>query len=55
MFRFYMPLVFIVLFFIWLLYRLFIKQDLRKHVDTIYLGLFFIGVWLLIYYWLIAD
>jgi hypothetical protein len=51
MLRFYFPLVFVALYAGWLLYRLLIKKDLRKHLDTVYLGLFFMGIWALIYWW----
>lgn len=37
-------------FALWILYRLFIKQDLRKNLAGLYVGLFFTGVWALIYF-----
>ncbi len=38
----------------WILYRLLIKKDLKKNLNSVYLGLFFIGVWALAYF-LIRD
>jgi tellurite resistance protein TehA-like permease len=41
------------LFFLgWAFYRLVIKKDLKNHLDTLYPGLFFLSVWLVIY-WLL--
>jgi hypothetical protein len=49
MLRLFIPLVFVVLFAIWLLYRLIIKKDLMKQLHTVYLGLFFVGIWIVMY------
>ena len=46
-----MPLVFIVLFLGWVLYRLFIKKDLKNNLDSFYIGMFFIVLWGVIYWW----
>ena len=40
----------LIVFIGWIFYRLFIKKDLKKHLDTLYLGLVFIALWGLIYY-----
>lgn len=42
----------IILFICWVIYRLFIKRDLKKHMNDFYLFLFFIFIWVLIYAWL---
>jgi tellurite resistance protein TehA-like permease len=49
MLRFYTPLVFIVLFVGWVLYRLLVKKDLKQNLNNLYLGIFFIAIWGLIY------
>ena len=49
MFRIYIPIVFIALFVLWFLYRLIVKKDLKRNLPGFYVGLLFIGVWLLIY------
>jgi len=53
MLRFYMPLVFIALIIGWLHYRLFFKKDLKQHKNDLYLGLFFIAIWSVLYYFMI--
>jgi hypothetical protein len=47
--RVYLPIAFLIFFVGWILYRLFIKRDLKEHLDYLYFGLFFIGIWILIY------
>ena len=48
--RIYIPLAFIALFILWVLYRLLVKKDLKQNITGLYTGLFFIGVWGVIYY-----
>ncbi|MCE3278909.1 MAG: hypothetical protein K0S44_1100 [Bacteroidetes bacterium] len=50
MLRLYMPLAFLVLFIGWILYRLLVKRDLKKNLNGVYMGLFFIEVWSVIFY-----
>lgn len=50
MFRLFIPLVFIALFILWILYHLVIKQDLKAQRNTLYIGVFFISIWIFIYY-----
>ncbi len=50
--RIFMPVVFIILFAGWVLYRLLLKKDLLKHKAELYLGIFFIAVWAVLYYWI---
>ena len=45
-----MLLGFVVVFLGWVLYRLLIKRDLRKNLQGLYLGLFFIAVWVVLYF-----
>jgi len=49
MFRLYIPLAFITYFALWIVYRGVIKKDLKRNLDTLYIGFVFIGVWVLIY------
>ncbi|WP_193553751.1 hypothetical protein [Flavobacterium silvisoli] len=50
--RIFMPIVFFILFAGWVLYRLLLKKDLLKHKAELYLGIFFIAVWAVLYYWI---
>ena len=51
--RAYIPLIFLVLFVGWILYRLIVTKDLRQQLNNVYLGVFFFGVWGLIYFFLL--
>lgn len=44
----------LALFAGWVLYRLLIKRDLMQHKGTLFLGLFFIGIWGLVYWFIWA-
>lgn len=48
--RLFFPLVFVLLFLTWILYRLILKRDLLEHKHTLGLGLFFICVWAALYF-----
>jgi hypothetical protein len=37
-------------FLVWILYHIFIKKDFRQNLNSFYFGLFFFGVWALIYW-----
>jgi high-affinity Fe2+/Pb2+ permease len=37
----------------WILYHLLIKKDLKKNLNNVYLGLFFIVVWVLFYFFVV--
>lgn len=37
----------------WILYRLIVKKDLKKNLNNLYLGLFFIGTWALFYFFIV--
>ena len=37
----------------WFLYRLVVKRDLRQHLDEIRTGAFVLGIWALVWYWLL--
>lgn len=39
----------------WFLYRFLIKRDLKNHLNELSTGLFFIGVWFLIYWFLLRS
>jgi high-affinity Fe2+/Pb2+ permease len=43
----------VIAFIGWILYRLLIKKDLKKNLNNVYLGLFFIGVWVLFYFFIV--
>lgn len=51
MLRIFIPILFMAFFASWVLYRLLIKRDLKKNMDTLLPGLFFTGIWLLIFYY----
>jgi len=53
MFRLYLPILFFAVFIGWILYRLLIKKDLKQNLNTMYIGLAFTGVWVLIYCFLL--
>jgi len=55
MLRIYLPIAFAILFVLWILYRMLVKRDLKKQLNTVYLGLFFGVVWTVIYYFLLAS
>lgn len=42
----------LALFLGWVLYRLLVKRDLMKHRGTLAVGGLFIGVWVVLYWWL---
>jgi FtsH-binding integral membrane protein len=43
----------IAVFAVVILYLLIIKKDMKKVKSVLYPGLFFIGIWILIYYFLL--
>jgi hypothetical protein len=53
MLRIFFPILFLVIFMGWILYRLLIKKDLKQNVNSLYFGLAFTGVWCLVYFLLI--
>lgn len=53
MLRIYMPIVFLIFFIGWILYRLVIKKDLKQNLNSVYVGLFFIAVWAIIYFFIL--
>jgi beta-lactamase class A len=55
MLRIYLPVTFAVLFILWVLFRLIVKRDLKKHLNTVYLGLFFGVVWAVIYFFVFTP
>lgn len=54
MLRLIIPIVFIILFMGWFLFRLIVKKDLKKNLNTVYLGFFFIAIWAVMY-WLLLK
>lgn len=50
--RILIGLVFFPLYLGWLVYRIFVKKDLKKHISDFYGLTFFIIVWALIFIWL---
>lgn len=50
MLRIYIPLALLAVFSAWVVYRLFVKRDLKKQVNNLMLGGFFFAVWGLIYF-----
>jgi beta-lactamase class A/beta-lactamase class A VEB len=55
MLRIYLPIAFATLFILWILFQLIVKRDLKKHLNTVYLGLFFGVVWAVIHYFVLAS
>jgi beta-lactamase class A len=55
MLKIYLPFAFAALFILWVLFRLIIKRDLKKHMNTVYLGLFFGVVWAVIYFFIFTP
>ena len=55
MLRIYLPIAFAALFILWVLFRLIVKRDLKKHLNTVYLGLFFGVVWAVIYFFVLTP
>lgn len=53
MLRIYIPVLFFAVFVGWILYRILIKKDMKQHLSSLYVGLTFTGVWVLIYYFLL--
>jgi len=43
----------VIVFIGWILYHLIIKKDLNKNLNNLYLGLSFIGVWALLYFFIV--
>lgn len=50
MLRLFIPIGLMAVFACWVLYHLLIKRDLKQQLSGFYMGLFFIGVWGLIYF-----
>ncbi|HMK05927.1 MAG TPA: hypothetical protein VK476_00245 [Flavobacterium sp.] len=48
------PIIFLILFLGWIFYRVFIKKDMKKHFNDLYAGLFFVGIWACVYWWISA-
>jgi len=55
MLRIYLPIAFAALFILWILFRLIVKRDLKKHLNTVYIGLFFGVVWAVIYFFVFTP
>lgn len=53
--RIYLPIAFAALFILWILFRLFVKRDLKKQLNTVYFGLFFGLVWAVIYFFIFTP
>ena len=45
----------VIAFIVWILYHLIIKKDLKKNLNNVYLGLFFIGIWVLFYFFIVEN
>lgn len=53
--RIFLPFVFALLFLGWVVYRLTIRKDLKANVNDLYLGIFFLAIWVILYSWLWAS
>jgi FtsH-binding integral membrane protein len=49
----FIPIGLIAVFAVVILYLLLIKKDMKKVKSVLYPGLFFIGIWIVIYYLLL--
>ena len=49
MIRFVIPVLLVVVFLGWVLYRLLVKRDLKQHMNELYAGVFFFAVWAAVY------
>ncbi len=49
----FIPVLFIVLFIFWTFYHVFIKRDIKQHINDLYAGLTFTGLWAFIYFMLL--
>lgn len=53
--RFFIVTCIGIAFIIWFFYRLLVKKDLRKHLNELFFGMFFLGFWVLIYWWVTSE
>lgn len=44
--------VFFPFYIAWILYHVFIKKDMKKHITDFYALTFFMGVWVALYYFI---
>ncbi|MDB5152688.1 MAG: hypothetical protein JWR54_1439 [Mucilaginibacter sp.] len=51
--RIFTPIIFAIIFLGWVLYRDFIRKDIKKYKNEIFAGCFFIAIWAVIYIFLI--
>ena len=51
--RIFIGIGLLVAFIGWLLYRLFIKKDLKQHLNDLYTWVFVLGIWGLIYWFIL--
>lgn len=53
MFKIYAGFGILIAFMGWIFYRLLIKKDLKEHFYEALSGFFFVGIWFMIYWFLI--
>jgi len=53
MLRLIMPVVFLLLFIVWVLYHSLVKKDIKAQTNNVVLGLSFFSVWALIYWFIL--
>jgi FtsH-binding integral membrane protein len=49
----FIPIGLIAIFIAYVLYLLIVKKDIKKVKSVLYIGLFFIAIWVVIYYFLL--
>jgi FtsH-binding integral membrane protein len=49
----FIPIGLIIIFLVYVLYMLIIKKDMNKLKPVLFIGLFFMAVWAVIYYFLL--
>ncbi len=53
MLRLFMPVVFFVLFIVWVLYHRFVKKDFKAQSNNVVIGVSFFAVWAAIYWFIV--
>ena len=52
MLRLLLPIAVLIALFGWVLFRLLIKKDLKKNLNSLFFVVFFAAVWLLLYFFI---
>jgi hypothetical protein len=55
MLRIILPLAFGILFLAWICYQLFVKKALKQHLEVLYIGLSFVLIWGVLFFFLLNE